>query len=984
MEPFLKTVAAKMLEVYGKDIHKVLFVFPNRRSGLFFQHYLTSFIKTPIFSPRISNIADFIQELSDYKVADRIYLLFLLYKNFISINNSEETFDDFHYWGEMLLNDFDDIDKYLINATQLFQNIYDLKKIEDNFDYLTEEQKTILRRFWKNFTSLDNKNNENDISPKFTEVWENLLYVYNKFRNDLIKEGLGYEGMIFREVATQLKNSNIDDKLPVKIVFVGLNAISQAEFEILSSLNKKGIADFYWDYDTEFVSDRDNKASFFREINLTNFKSQYKINTSCLHKEKPKLNLIGIPSAVGQSKYIYDILNQLIAKNDKTECRVDIENMNTAIILPDEQLLLPTLYSIPNTSADGSAIFKDINVTMGYKLNNSSIVDFMNNIFELSKNIRRNDNEIAFYHKYVSLILNHKYTLQISQNESKEIQKEIAKNNIFYVPRVNLITNPFFRLIFSAHDNWKSFSDYLKNILSFLLKFYINRPSDTHDEISVINERLENPVTSIDLETAFIIEYIKVLNKLDGIINDMNIEVNITTFIKLLKKLIGSISIPFQGEPLKGLQIMGVLETRALDFSNLIILSMNEGIFPMGKKINSFIPYALRKGFGLPTYEHQDSIFAYHFYRLISRAKNIYLLYDSRTDGLKTGEVSRYFKQIKHIYPSKFDIKENTLKYEMESSIPENIEIAKTDYVLSKLNAYKKGGDRKLSASSLNSYLNCPLQFYFMQVEKIKEIEEVEEVMEANTFGTIFHAIMEEIYKPYKYTIVSPADIEKIIKNDNKINKILIDAFQTYFFKNKKIKELTGQNYLVGEVIKKYIKKTLSHDASLGDFEYVDSEVKFNTIYTTKNGLEVNIVGSIDRVDKLKGVTRIIDYKSGDGDLTFKGISQLFDKAEKKRPKAILQVFLYALLYSLEKQDIQISPNIYFLRSIVDANAKTCVVEQEDKTKKEILNFSDIKEKFKDSLDELIFEIFNPEVPFTQTNIVSTCKWCAFKDICQR
>lgn len=966
MIPFLYNVANTYFKIYGNNISRYTFVFPSQRAGVFFQYYLTKITKQPIFSPEIVTVSDLFLQLTGYQKADRIDMLFLLYEVYKEIGRTQESFDEFLYWGEMLLNDFDDVDKYLVDAEQLFSNIYDLKEIDSSLSYLTEDQIEAIRRFWSSFLPIG----DNEKKKDFAELWEVLCPLYTKFREKLREKGQAYEGMIFREVVENIKQTD-DITLPFeKIIFVGLNGHSTSEEYFLSYLNKKGIADFYWDYSSPIVCDSTNKASHFIPHNRQKFPSKHQLEGEMQSFEKPTLELIGVPSAIGQAKYIHSILNQLI--KDEQSSKSD-KVMNTALVLPDENLLLPVLYSIPES-------IDKVNVTMGYSLHNSSVSGIMEHIFELQRNVRFSDGQVFFYHKPVLSILNHKYVTNIAEEEAKLLKENIVKYNKILVSAKELAIHPLFTNIFKAVESWYQMPEYLKEILAYLKK-------SLGAEDKLFDDKEETVSTKyIDVEGEFIVEYYKTINKMQESLRHTTLDMSIDTYAKLLKKLIQSVSVPFRGEPLSGLQVMGVLETRALDFDNIIITSMNEGVFPMSRATNSFIPYNLRKGFQLPTYEHQDSIYAYHFYRLINRAKRIYFLYDTRTEGMQSGEVSRYYNQIKHLYADYFDIKEQlaTYKVSSEESIP--IAIEKTEQIQNKMKRFLDGGDGKLSASAINTYLDCPLQFYFSFVEKLGEVEEVSESIESSTFGTIFHSVMEWLYEPLKEKLIT-ADLLDKISNDNKYLTQLIERSfaENYFMTPDKIKPLTGQNFLTGEVIRKYVKKLLSIDAKITPFIYKDSEERINEIYPLQSGLQVRLTGIIDRVDEVKGSTRIIDYKTGRGVLRYKSMKDLFDKETRERPKAVMQVFMYAHLYLMKHKTDIVESGIYYLRNLYESQFDPAVIfKPTPKDNIRITDFSTVREEFSEHFDACLEEIFDSQKPFTQTTTGEACQWCVFTNICKK
>lgn len=963
MIPFLYNVAQAYYKSYGQEISRYTFVFPNRRAGIFFQHYLSQIAGRPIFSPEILTVTDLFEKLSPYKKADRIEMLFLLYDIYIRVSSSTETFDEFLYWGEMLLNDFDDVDKYLVDAQQLFRNIHDLKEIDAGFDYLTESQIEAIRRFWSNFLPIG----ENDKKKDFLEMWEVLFQLYTSLREQLHSRGMAYEGMIFRDVTERLANDT-DYKLPFeKVIFVGLNGHSKSEETLLKYLHKRKIADFYWDYSSPLVRDPQNKASFFIDRNKMLFPTQLTLEPEELSMDLPVVEVIGIPSAVGQAKYVHSIIRSLM---DEKQITSSTQAMNTALVLPDENLLLPALYSIPGE-------IDKINVTMGYNLGNSSISGLMEHVFELQRNIRRSENYTGFYYKPVLAILNHRYITNVASDEAKVLRTNIIQYNKTTVSSQDLQGHSLFQLIFRPVFNWQDIPDYLQSILSALNRtLSVNKKNEGKEED--INAR------SIDIECEFIVEYYKTINKMDEALKNVSPEMSVDTYFKLLRKLIVGISVPFRGEPLSGLQIMGVLETRALDFDNLIILSMNEGIFPLKKAASSFVPYNLRKGFDLPTYEHQDSIFSYHFYRMINRAKRIYLLYDTRTEGLQTGEVSRYYNQIKHLYNNSFDIREKPAVYKVSSTESLAISIQKTPRIMEKMNVFLQGGDKRLSASSINTYLNCPLQFYFSVVENMEEEDEIAETIEASTFGTIFHSIMEWLYEPFKGKMITADLLHNISKNNKLLTEMIERSFAENYFKSEKVKRLTGQNYLTGEVLRKYIRQVLATDAKLTPFIYIDSEERVKKDYLLPSGKVVSLKGIIDRVDEVKGHTRIIDYKTGKGVLRYKKMKDLFDKEMKDRPKAVMQVFMYSHLYLLDHPDKILEPGIYYLRNLFDTKFDPDVISKSDRGDGRITDFSEYRAEFTEYFDACLEEIFDPQVPFSQTPTGEACKWCIFTNICKK
>ena len=957
MKPFLYQVASLFYEKWGAEVSRLAFVFPNRRTGLFFQKYLSEVADTPLFSPTILTINDLFIQLSGKQSADRISMLFTLYDIYIRQSGSTETFDEFLYWGEMLLNDFDDIDKYMANARMLFSNVTDLREIENDFDFLSDEQIAAIRSFWSSFYPRGDTPNQ----QQFLAVWQVLYDLYEEFRATMAAEGKGYEGMIFREVVESMERGESPDLPYEQIVFVGLNALSVSEERFLAQLQKREIADFYWDYVSDKVTDPDNKASYFVSRNLKSFPSSMKLPSE--EKVKTEIEVIGIPSGIGQAKHVYTLLSDWCKEAEMSS----EEALRTAVILPDEHLLIPVLNAIPEQ-------IRRINVTMGYPLAGTPVASLIEYILALQKNVRYIDRNPLFYFRDVLPVLNHRYILSTSPEIISSLVKEITENNKIYISHTELEKTPLLEILFTPVTGVEAFSDYLIKVLEELNKV-MSALSDEEEEDATLRTN--------DLEQEFIFHYFTTVNRMKEVMKDARIEMKIDTFFRLLKRVTDTITIPFHGEPLSGLQIMGVLETRALDFDRLIILSMNEGIFPQRKAANSFIPYNLRRGFGLPTYEHQDSVWAYHFYRLIERASHVSLLYDTRSNGLQTGEVSRFVHQLHYHY--EVPMRDKLVVYNVSSSKTPPLAVPKREDIMRRLDAYRKGGSKAISASAINMYLDCPLKFYFSVVEGIREEEEVSETIESDVFGSILHKVMEELYKPFQGKMVT-VDLLKAIRKDTALlTGAIARAFASEFFKTEVVRSLTGQNYLIGEMIRKYVEKILERDGKLTPFVYIESERKINGLISLSDHSEIRLKGFIDRVDEVLDAIRIIDYKSGSGTTTFSSIESLFNKEEKDRAKAVMQVFMYCWMYAhfTENKGKTIQPGIYYVRSLFSDPFDPSVYHRIERGKSEkVEDFSGYAQAFEEGLRGCLDEIFNPEIPFTQTPTGKACSYCPFKGIC--
>jgi len=986
MKPFLYQVASLFYSKYGAEVSRLAFVFPNRRTGLFFQKYLSEVSEKPLFSPTILTINDLFVQLSGKQTADRISMLFKLYDIYLNHSGSSETFDEFLYWGEMLLNDFDDIDKYMVDARMLFTNVTDLREIENDFSFLSPEQIAAIRTFWSSFYPKGDTPNQ----EQFLAVWQILYALYTDLRETLAAEGKGYGGMIFREVVEQMEKNECCDLPYTKVVFVGLNALSVAEERFLSELQKREIADFYWDYASPKVTDPDNKASYFVERNLRRFPSQLKVESGELKVESedsnakplstfisplstPKVEVIGIPSGIGQAKQVHSILSELCREDEMSA----EEALRTAVILPDEHLLIPVLNAIPEQ-------IKRINVTMGYPLAGTPVASLMEYILALQKNIRYVDRRPVFYFRDVLPILNHRYISTTSPEVVSDLVKDISENNKIYISYDDLDKTSLLSILFTPVTAVETFSDYLINVLQELNKavesgkLKVESEDSNAEPLSTFNSQLS---TINDIEQEFIFHYFATVNRMKEVMREANVEMKIDTYFRLLKRVTDTITIPFHGEPLSGLQIMGVLETRALDFDRLIILSMNEGIFPLRKVANSFIPYNLRRGFGLPTYEHQDSVWAYHFYRLIYRASHVSLLYDTRSNGLQTGEVSRFVHQLHYHYEE--PIQNKLVVYNVSSSKTPALQVAKTEEVMNRLVAFRSGGTRAISASAVNTYLDCPLKFYFSVVEGIREEEEVSETIESNVFGSILHKVMEELYQPFCGKMVT-ADLLKAIRKDTPmLTGAIARAFAEIFFKTDIVRPLTGQNFLIGEMIRKYVEKVLERDAKLTPFRYIESEKQIKCLFPLTDKSNIQLKGFIDRIDEVRDTVRIIDYKSGSGTTQFTSVEALFDKEDTDRSKAVMQVFMYAWMYGTVQLSTAIQPGIYYMRTLFSPSFDPGIYRRTDRFKTEqVLDFANYHADFENSLRNCLDEIFDTETPFVQTPNGKACVYCPFKDIC--
>ncbi len=955
MSTFLKQVTQELLERYGDKLTHCLLVFPNRRAGLFFSKYLNESVINPTFSPEVLTINELIKKWSPLMVEDNLALLCRLYKIYCSVCKSKETFDEFYHWGEMILGDFDDLDKYRVDAKDLFKNLADEKEIVNLFDYLDEEQIKAIRSFWSTF----NPEKLSEHQHQFVSVWEALFTIYSNLRTELEREGLAYEGMASRLVVDRLENKEIELDYE-KIIFIGFNALNKCEKGLFSCLKERNQAEFYWDYDESYVKNPYHEAGLFMRDNLRHYPApKTAVSFKNIVAERAPIEFISLSSEVGQAKFAHKYLKEYAEQKD-----VSLEE--TAVVLADEELLLPVLNSIPKN-------VKHVNVTMGYPAKNTPVASLLGLIIDLQKGGRKQETEFVFHHKQVLALLNHQYLNAINPKLADRLAQQIIKSSWVYVNCKILVGDLVLEKLFVPLESVSQVSSYLLDLLQAIYK---NLDLDSQNE-----GRLDK------IEKEYIYHLFLAIKRLTGLLKQHQIEIKLDTFYRLLDKMIQSLSVPFEGAPLEGLQVMGILETRLLDFKRLIVLSMNEGKLPKTGSANSFIPYHLRQGFGMPTIDHQDAIFAYYFYRLIQRPEEIKLLYSTQSDGIRTGEMSRFLYQLK--YESPFKIQEKHPLQDIVVADVKPIHVVKNERILEQLNTYCDSGERSFSPSALNSYMTCSLRFYYRYLAGITEPDTIIEEVDPPMFGNLFHQAMEELYKPYIGKTINKADLEELRKNKKEQKSVLEATFKKLYFKlnEEQIVEINGRNRLIFDIILKFIDRLLKIDSELAPFKMIALEGRYKIQMPLKSdNRKVNIAGIIDRVDQVENKIRVIDYKTGEAELNFKTIESLFELGGKKRNKAAFQTLLYCLFYDMKHGDnMAISPNVYGLKSIYNSSF-SCVLQQKEEKGKAVPveSYLGYKYEFTDALTKLLEDIFNPEIPFSQVEDANACRTCPYIELCHR
>ncbi|MBN2347762.1 MAG: PD-(D/E)XK nuclease family protein [Bacteroidales bacterium] len=953
MLAFLEETANYLSEKYGDQLSKLCLVFPNKRARLYFNNYLIKNIDKPVWSPSYFTITEFVEEISGLQVADNLLLTFELYNTYKQVTKSAQNFDDFYFFCEMLLSDFDDIDKYLVNPKDLFQNLSALKNYENYFSYLTEQQVEIIKRFWNTF----NPEHLSEHQEGFVSLWEVLDKIYSEFNTKLDSMGLSYEGKLFRHV---VKKIDTGEALPLdyeKIIFVGFNALNVCERKIFRHLKTVHKAIFLWDYDEYYTNNEIHEAGYFLRKNRKEFPAPEEFSIqSQLTSPGKEITFVSASSTMGQVKILPDLLSGIAPEEDLLS--------KTAIVLADERLLLPVLYSLPET-------LSELNVSMGYPFNDTPAFSLIEIIIGLQRNAKRSGEKIVFYYKDVLAFINHQYIINVDVKTLNAIKNKIIEENKIYISQQELLINGLFHETFRQVENVPELPDYISYIFGSILQ---------------LSKKGEILLSSVQLE--FIYQLFTYLKRLKDVLSGTGVEINRATFLRLLYKLLQNLTVPFSGEPLKGLQVMGILETRTLDFENIIVLSMNEGLFPKSVSIPSFIPNNLRIGFGLPTSEHQDAIYAYYFYRLLHRSKNIFLVYNSQPKGMLSGERSRFLHQL--FYEPVFRIKEISYSLPVTITLSQKISIKKTEYVLKRLERFTGPNGAALSPSALNTYIDCSLKFYFRYILGVKEPDDITEDIDLPSFGNILHKVMNKLYEPYFGSVTDSAKITTLLQNKTGIlDKAVDESFKEEYFKFLQDGEpvkYAGRHQIIKEIILKYTEQILQVDAKISPFEIIDLEKGYYISLELKglNGLKtVNIGGIIDRIDRVNGKIRIIDYKTGQVKNSFKGIESLFINSDPDRNHAVFQTFLYSFILSKSVSD-PICPGLYFIREFYDENNEYHIFETDGRTKTSVEDFKTYKENFQHGLTTVLQEIFNPDNLFQQTEEQEICKNCTYKIICHR
>ena len=959
MESFLKLVAADLYKHTEGNLAHTAVVFPNKRAGLFFNEYLAQESESPIWSPAYVSISELFRSLSPWEVGDPVKLVCELYKIFRRETQSTETLDDFYFWGEMLISDFDDADKNKVDTDKLFSNLQDLRNIMDDYTFIDDEQEEAIRQFFQNF-SIERRT---ALKERFISLWNVLGNIYKGFRESLASQNIAYEGMMYRHVIEHLDV----DKLPYeKYIFVGFNVLNKVEHTLFTQLKDAGKAVFYWDYDEFYMKENrqavTHEAGEFIRRNLRDFPSPLS-GELFKNLSKPKeVHYIASSTENAQARYLPQWIRNNLTTPEK----------ETAVVLCNEALLQPVLHSLP-------AEVKHVNITMGFPLSQTPVYSFLIALLELHTH-GFNFKSGRYTFQSVVTLLKHPYTRQLT-GQAELLEKELTRNNRFYPLPGELGKDEFLTRLFTPLSGNLNLCIRLSETLQQVASIYQANTSGTEDTDAfnqLYRESLFKAYTTI--------------NRFRTLIEEDELTVQSETFRRLLVKVLSTTNIPFHGEPAIGMQVMGVLETRNLDFRHLVLLSVNEGQLPKSGGDSSFIPYNLRKAFGMTTIEHKIAVYAYYFYRLLQRAERITLIYNTSSDGLNRGEWSRFMLQFLIEWPH--PITRQFLEAGQSPQGTSSITVEKTPDVMRQMQSLfdvRANPKAKFSPSALNYYLDCPLKFYYRYVAGLSAPDEVSAEIDSATFGSIFHYAAEHIYKDLTThgKVINKEALETLLRNEVKLQDYVDTAFKKLFFnvpQNEK-PEYNGVQLINSAVIARYLKQLLQNDLRYAPFTFIASEMEVDEpidIQTPKGVIKSRIGGIIDRMDSKDGTLRIVDYKTGGDADTPPHVESLFIP-DKKRSNYVFQTFLYAAIMCRKQPTMKIAPALLYIhRAATETYSPVIQMGESRKPKEAVEDFSKYEKEYRERLQGLLEEIFNPEKSFTQTEIIEKCTYCDFKALCKR
>lgn len=1006
--PFLRSV----VDYYRAEvacrpkIADVLFVVPNKRSALFLKRTVQQSFDKVSLMPRIMTLQTFTSIFSDYPVLDRRELLFLLYDAYRKVMarrgqaDAVKQFDNFIFWGEMILDDFDEIDNSLVNADEIFKNLKGLKEIQA--DYLDADQKEVIRRVWgesrltanieRFWLHISPKDSDEAPENKFVFLWEILADIYHAYRANLTERKGASAGSMIRQAAEKVKDfKRVDYTGRTAFAFVGFNDLTPAETLVFDRMKKLAGAAFFWDTAPLklFAESPDNalpKPLVRLRTLIKNFPMPDDYELS-LPECRPEVLVAAVPSNIGQAKCVEGTLREWL----KMEYYDPKNPINTAIILPDQGLLLPVLSSIP-------AEIEALNISVSLPYRTTNFASLMHAIISMQLRMRKIHGRPYFFHEDVNAVLNHPHIQTIAPEAAAAAIEYISHERMYNIDAADFFAPhagrkgdaeicslaPLFRPQLEP-DNARSVEQYLSDLFSWLGR-QLTRAANIKDGREPDAPRYGDE----SFEIKALGHFKEKLGALSDLIERYGVSMSDRTFLQLFERIFAAIPMPLTGTPLRGLQILGVLETRNLDFDNVIVLSMNERLFPRKQYSKTMIPGTLRAGYGLSDFDTLEWTYAYSFYRIVARAKHVTLFYDSRTAGAGLGEKSRYITQLDLLLPG-LDVTTRQVSTGESTARGKVVEVAKTEEVMRHLQRFREGGDLRLSATAIKSYINCPLQFYLQYVRAMRADDETVDNLTAAEYGTIVHNTIQELYANHSDGLItadvingwlegSTADIGAIALDN-------IDAIRYKAYRGRSLDEHPRECAIAVESIKTIVEANLRAERDCycrPSFRHIANEFKADHTkygaWEVAPGLKINFYMSVDRVDEIRpGLLRFVDFKTGSDELTIGDIESVFTSGHKKH--GLLQLLIYSEAYlSIVDPDVDIFPVLHLLRDIVTAKP----IEPLRINRKPLNSYREIRDTFRPILARSISEIFDPEVPFRPCDDEDKCLYCNFKALCGR
>lgn len=965
MKKFLYSVAEDLWQRYGEQVSSLTIVLPNNRTRIFLIDALSAIADRPIWGPSYISIDSLMTDASGLGRIERIVALTELYKIYCRHGHANESFDNFYHWGEVLLNDFDAVDKYMVDARMLFANVADLKALSRDNSYLTDEQVEAIQRFCNTFAA-DKTPSEHQ--QRFLSVWDTLWPIYSEFTTLLESRGVGYSGLIYRRAAERIRKGE-DVISDGRYVVVGFNALSTSEKVLFDALQTRFDADFYWDYDDYYVNNEGQEAGLFVRENLRRYAppASFRPESSAFALPK-RVNVVSTASDSLQCKYaaefVEDVARTTGQKPDK----------RTAIVLTDEGLLSPLLYSLPSEVEGHGGV--EYNVTMGYPLKATLAYSFVERLLQLQHRVRLQKNgRVLFYHSDVEGLLVHPYLVAIDRKGCSEVRHKVIKQGRIYIDtEIFAELHSIIKAVFTIHADMGQVGNYVNEILSLVMR--VDLENESKESRALRRECFGLIMEGVEKCTRSLVE--------------CEVEMKFSTYISLLRRVLQTIRIPYKGEPLSGVQVMGILETRNLDFDNVLLLSMNDDNFPSGR-INeiSFIPYNLRFGYGLPTIKETEGVYAYYFYRLIQRAERVDMAYCSVATERSSGEQSRYIYQLDFESGHGLVRIDKGLSVNLSNTEPKCVE--KDAEVMRRLERFLTGGDKRLSPSAYNNYLDCPLKFYFRSVAEIKPEDEIDEEVSESLFGTIFHRTMEILYTPLIGKENPQALIAELI-NSEKVHQAIVEAITIDYFAGEKVpeEEYGGSLMVVRDAIERYVNNSvLAYDSTRQEqFKILALEYSMETDFEFAEGKAIRFFGNSDRLDLVDGRVKVIDYKTGKVHLDFSGIDALFSRTPQESVGAVTQTFVYSMMAArLQRQGVLkeghgVFPALYYVRHM--NNPQYMALLNDGSAKRHVESYEDYADSFESALAQSLSTLFDSSVPFVATDDLNKCKYCDFVRLCNR